>query len=294
MNYHRFANLRCVVALLILLTGCVPANTHIVTQLPAQAEPTALPPPQPTATEEPTPAPVEMPAGPGAAWNLVVIGDSSMWEHGKAIAVQINKDLGVQVVLHDFALPTLRASSMLEALKTGKSPNARLEQLPKAVKEAQMIVMFANPLGSINPEKTLDLDGCFAVSPPKACDMEAFDQYSVDLKDIWGEIIKLRAGQPTILRATDIYNPLVDTWIQNNIFDSCNICWENQSLANRQAAETYNIPFLSRYDSFNGLDHREDPKVKGYIREDGEHPTEKGGEYFAKLLSAMGYEPTIP
>jgi hypothetical protein len=34
--------------------------------------------------------------------------------------------------------------------------------------------------------------------------------------------------------------------------------------------------------------------VKGYIREDGEHPTEKGGEYFAKLLSAMGYEPTIP
>jgi hypothetical protein len=199
MNYHRFANLRCVVALLILLTGCVPANTHIATQ---------------------------MPAGPGAAWNLVVIGDSSMWEHGKAVAVQINKDLGVQVVLHDFALPTLRASSVLEALKTGKSPNARLEQLPKAVKEAQMIVMFANPLGSINPEKTLDLDGCFAVSPPKACDVEAFDQYSADLKDIWGEIIKLRAGQPTILRATDIYNPLVDTWIQNNIFDSCNTCWK--------------------------------------------------------------------
>jgi hypothetical protein len=50
-----------------------------------------------------------LPTGKDAEWTVVIIGDSSMWEHGVAIASQIQKDLGVKVVLEDFALPALRA-----------------------------------------------------------------------------------------------------------------------------------------------------------------------------------------
>jgi len=92
-----------------------------------------------------------MPTGANAEWTLVVIGDSSMWELGEALASQIEKDMGVKVVLEDFALATLSAGEVLKALETGKSERARLEALPAALKEAEMVVMFVNPVDSENP-----------------------------------------------------------------------------------------------------------------------------------------------
>jgi hypothetical protein len=41
---------------------------------------------------------------PKAEWNLVVIGDSSLWGVGAAMASQIEKNIDVQVNLFDFAL----------------------------------------------------------------------------------------------------------------------------------------------------------------------------------------------
>jgi len=233
-----------------------------------------------------------MPTGANAEWTLVVIGDSSMWELGNALASQIEKDMGVKVVLEDFSLGALSAGQVLGALKTGKSERARLEALPAALKEAEMVVMFVNPLDSINPEQPLDLNGCFMGMAPLACEEETFNRYVADLEAIWGEIIALRKGKATILRATDIYNPLIKNWKQFKIFDACNKCWKNMSAANRQAAEKYGIPFFSRYDAFNGVTHDEDPTQKGYILMDGEHPSWEGALFTAELLSKMGYDPT--
>ncbi len=238
--------------------------------------------------------PKALPGGPGAEWNLVVIGDSSMWVHGEAYARQIEKDLGVKVVVDDFALPSLSASSVREVLETGKSPNARLEQLPDAIREAEVVVMFVNPIDSINPEKPLNLDGCFGSQPPGECSPESFANYTEDLKVIWAKILELRKGKATILRATDIYNPLVRYWNKAGVFAECDVCWSNMSAANRQAAEAYNIPFASRYDLLNGAAHSEDPVEKGYIRADGEHPTALMGEETARLLAKLGYEPVQP
>jgi len=114
------------------------------------------------------------------------------------------------------------------------------------------------------------------------------------MKAIWAKILELRAGQPTILRATDIYNPLVSPWNEHDVFEACTVCWGNMSNAARLAAEAYDIPFLSRYDAFNGVNHNEDPREKGYIRSDGEHPSTLAGQYTADLLSQMGYEPVSP
>lgn len=234
-----------------------------------------------------------MPSGADAEWTLVVIGDSSMWSLGEALASQIEKEMGVKLVLVDDALGALSAGEVLKALQTGKSERARLEALPAALKEAEMVVMFVNPLDSINPEHPLDANGCFMGMAPLACEEETFNQYVTDLEAIWSEVITLREGKPTILRATDIYNPLINNWKQFEIFEACNECWMNMSAANRQAAEKYGIPFFSRYDAFNGVTHDEDPTKKGYILRDGEHPSWEGALFTADLLSKMGYEPTI-
>jgi len=48
---------------------------------------------------------------------------------------------------------------------------------------------------------------------------------------------------------------------------------------------------LRRLDAFNGPGHEEDPREKGYIVSDGEHPSDLAAQYTAELLSQMGYEP---
>jgi hypothetical protein len=236
----------------------------------------------------------EIPKGPDAVWDLVIIGDSSLWELGEAYAAQIEKDTGVQVKLEDFANEAGSAGEVLEVLQTGESGNMRLENLPEVLKEAEVVVIFLNPEDSILPENPMDFNGCFAFTAPKSCEPTTFEKYTEDMNAIWAEILKLRKGKETILRATDIYNPLVSGWKEKGAFEACTKCWVNMSEAARLAAVANNVPFLSRLDAFNGVDHAEDPREKGYIREDGEHPTELGAQFTAELLSEMGYAPVTP
>ena len=233
----------------------------------------------------------ELPQGPDAVWHLVVISDSSLSGVGGAYASQIEKDVGVEVVLEDFALSELSAGAVLQVLQTGDTPNPYLQKLPTALKDAEVVVMFVNPLSSVDPEKPLNFAGCFSSIAPSSCEPASFEKWITDLKAIWAEIFKLRQGQPTILRATDIYNPLVSPWNKNGVFEDCTECWENMSNAARLAAEAYSIPFLSRYDAFNGANRNEDPREKGYIGSDGEHLSELGRQYTAELLAQMGYKP---
>lgn len=235
-----------------------------------------------------------LPSGPGALWDLVVIGDSSLWLHGEAFASQIEADLGVKVTLHDFAISNVSASQLLELFETGKTPNSRLEKLPESVRQAEVVVMFVLPEESVDLDHPSGLDDCFYARPPGDCSMESFSAYTADMKAIWGKIIALRKGKATILRATDIYCPLVDNWHDAGIFAECTTCWINLSAAARQAAEAYNIPFASRYDLFNGVSHNWNPQDKGYTDRGGEHPTEQAGLEFAGLLAKLGYEPVRP
>ena len=284
------------ISVVLSLAGC---NSSATSQAPKIESPTASPltsiPPTsipPTLTPEMSPIPSELPIGPGAEWDLVVIGDSSMWKLANAYAAQIEKDVGVKVLPHDVTIGGLEAGKVLRALQTGDS----LHGLSDTLREAEVVVMFVNPIESVNPENPLDLDGCFAYQSkaPKSCNMDTLKVYIADLKAIWAEILKLRAGQPTILRATDIYNPLVNRWQKYGVFEACTECWVNMSEANRIAAEAYNIPFLSRLEVFNGLDYTDNPTEKGYIRNDGEHPTDLMGQYTAECLAQLGYEPVSP
>jgi len=316
MNRRLFQVALATLALALLVTACAPTapppptarptsppaptDTPVPptpTPVPPTATPTTVPPTPTEAAPTDTPVPPsqpELPKGPEAEWNLVVIGDSSLWGLGEAFASQIEKDVGVKVILEDVTLGGLSAGRVLQALQTGKSLDLQLQRLPDTLRDAEVVVMFVNPLSSVDPEKPLDFGGCFLYRAPESCSPESFEKYIADMKAIWAKILELRAGQPTILRATDIYNPLVSPWNEHDVFEACTVCWGNMSNAARLAAEAYDIPFLSRYDAFNGANHNEDPREKGYIRSDGEHPSDLASQYTAKLLSQMGYEPVSP
>ena len=235
-----------------------------------------------------------MPAGKGVTWHLVVIGDSSLWGLGKAMAKQIEADQGVKVEVYDAANGGLSAGSVRYALETGNSESYSLKGLMDALRDAEYVIMFVNPLDSMLPDKPLDLENCFSTNKATACGLDRFANYVNDLEFIWKKTIELRVGQPTILRATDIYNPILVYWQKYGTTKECTTCWENMSAAARQAAANLGIPFLSRYDDFNGSLHRDNPRQKGFIRDDGEHPTDLANEHTAQLLAAMGYNATIP
>ncbi len=76
-------------------------------------------------------------------WTVLDNGDSSMWEMARPIAGQIEK-LGSRCAWKTFPA---RAAGQFRArvLETGSSSNMRMEALPEAVRDAEVVVMFANP-----------------------------------------------------------------------------------------------------------------------------------------------------
>lgn len=246
----------------------------------------------PTATASSMPA--EMPMGPGVEWHLVVISESSGWRLGQAFAKQIEKDVGVRLVLDDFAIGDLSAGEVLQVLQTGKGTTSRLAELPVALKRADVVVMFGNPMLSVDPATRGSINHCFGSIAPAPCTPRSFEKYTADLEAIWAKVFELRSGQPTILRAIDVANPFVSAWKKSQVFDACTVCWECVTNAVRQAAEAYHIPFLSRYDAFNGVKHDEDPGQQGYIGGDGIHPNDLAQQRTAELLAKLGYDPVPP
>jgi lysophospholipase L1-like esterase len=107
-------------------------------------------------------------------------------------------------------------------------------------------------------------------------------------------MLTLRNGRPTIIRAVDFYNPLISIHRAHNTEVECTQCFEIFNSAVRQAAEEYHIPLISVYDAFNGSNHDEDPREKGYIGSDGVHASEQGQQVIAGLLSEAGYKPIEP
>jgi hypothetical protein len=268
----------------VATTTVVPQDTEVV------ATPTILP-TEPKAFAMPT-----------DVWHLLILSESSMWGLGEAYAAQIEKDVGVKVVVEDYAVGGLTVGEALNALRNEAPIRYDLSGLSAAISDADVIVMghTGDPAVSLIPENKWDGDLCVysignvSGNPPTHCNPAALEQYTTDLKWIWGEIFRLRNGQPTILRSLDVYNPWISIWNEKDIYLACTRCWENLSNAVHMAAEAYHIPFLSRYDAYNGVNHDEDPREKGYILSDGTHPTDLAQQVTAELLAKLGYDPVPP
>ncbi len=229
-------------------------------------------------------------------WDLVYISDSTGWGVPDKFADNIERDTGKTVRIHAYTVGGLSALRVLQSLQSDPESLYDID-MQADIAEAEVIVFFANEQG--DPSKGGVQGGisrCMFYSsiPPEDCTLQLYEPYIENLKAIYEEILALRNGKPTIIRTLDLYNPLISEHRKRNTEIECTQCWEIYNTAIRQAADAFNIPLVSVYDVFNGLNHDEDPREKEYIGTDGEHTSKQGQQVIADLLSEAGYEPVEP
>jgi hypothetical protein len=119
---------------------------------------------------------------------------------------------------------------------------------------------------------------------------EDWQPYRDFLSSVWEAIWEVRDGRPVVPRGYDVYNPWFGQWIELGVEPECTAIWEGQARAAREAAEANGAVFVSFYDLFNGPEHDQDARAKGWIGEDGFHANEAGGTAAAEALAAVGFE----
>jgi hypothetical protein len=221
-------------------------------------------------------------------WDLVWITDSMGAGVADAWADRIEESEGVEVRVHNYAIggmPLVEARDML------------MEQaaLRDEVADAEIIVAY----GSAQYASPEDTGTCHKPSPtprdpPNVYTSADFAPYSDALRDIYDIVFELRAGEPTVIRVFDIFNGMIADWREAGIEAECKATWASESEALREVADDYGVAMASFYDEFNGPDHDEDPREKGYIYSDGLHASTEGIAAQVEALHALGYDAIVP
>jgi hypothetical protein len=221
-------------------------------------------------------------SGPSSAepWDLLYISDSSGWRVGEAYARLASEELGVEVRLIDWRVGGL---SMVQAID-------KIAADPQTVADAEIIVLWANPVGSGVRD-----DHCFAVtanSPaPEPLTADEWAPFGALFEQAFADIWAARDGDPVVLRATDLYVPVLDTWEEFGATDACTASFVAMSDAVRSAAEASGATMVSAYDALNGPNHDVDIAQAGYLRDDF-HLNEAGGTVVGEALAAEGFVPS--
>ncbi len=204
-------------------------------------------------------------------WDLVWISDSSGSGATQIYARMIEEDTGKKVNLSDNWIGSLPAGAVLNALQGKPTSNMKLKTLADQLRKAEVIVFYGNPNESINESNPGD-SNCLApgLKYVNSCSPEEFSVYVSDLESIYQLIFDLRSGQPTILRAFDAYNPIINQLRDQGVYQECKQCWGLYNDAIRQGAQKYNIPVALVSEAWNGPEWDQDPNDLGYTK-DGEH-----------------------
>lgn len=218
-------------------------------------------------------------------WHYVVIGDSEAWGFYDYYAQHLEKDLGAKVEKISYALPGLDCAYLLEKVKTSTTWRANLAA-------AEVITFEANPTPRI---------GWYIINGPgtgsqhtKDFSDAAFAGYQADMEAVLSEILALRKGQPTLIRAQNFYCPIYSDWKRMGIYEECQAAWTRFNLCLEQAAAKYGVPTADIYSAFNGPNHDEDPIDKGFIGSDSEHASTLGYQVMADIFRRLGYEFIVP
>jgi hypothetical protein len=184
-----------------------------------------------------------------------------------------------------YALPGLDCAYLLEKVKTSTAWRANLAQ-------AEVITFEANPTPRI---------GWYIINGPgtgsqytKDFSDAAFAGYQADMEAVLSEILALRKGQPTLIRAQNFYCPIYSDWKRMGIYEECQTAWTRFNLCLEQAAAKYGVPTADIYSAFNGPNHDEDPIDKGFIGSDSEHASTLGYQVMADIFRRLGYEFIVP
>jgi hypothetical protein len=118
----------------------------------------------------------------------LIISDSSGWGLGKAYASQIEKDVGVKVVVEDYGVGGISIGEVIHKLKNEAPIRVDLSGLSTALPKAEVIVLAASGAYSGIPEnlgdmgvRFLNLTG-YISDPPKNCNPATIEKYISDQK----------------------------------------------------------------------------------------------------------------
>ena len=128
-----------------------------------------------------------------------------------------------------------------------------------------------------------------------ACAAEAAEIFRPKFESVYAQIVALRAGKPTIFRTINVYNDWVGqpgsdlppeaTNATRDFLDawSAMVC---------KAAQANAFTCADIYHAFNGPDGLI-PSLD-LLAGDYTHPSDKGNELIARVLSDLGYAPLVP
>ncbi len=241
--------------------------------------PTHTPEPSATATRE-----IHLLGGgmtPDAhAWIYVALGDSEAWGFPEYYADYIAADNSVEVQLYNAWVGGLTTQRLLEKLEVDSTLRVFLGQ-------AKVITFEANPSDYLGLY-------CIDQSTPYDNSPEGWVFYKADLNAIIDILFELRQGQPTVIIAQNFYNPIYSLYHARGDFEKCRAFWIAFNQAIAEVAAERGLPVADVFTAFNGPDHVEDPRDKGYISSDGEHVNAAGSIAIADVFRTVGYETVVP
>ena len=246
-------------------------------------------------------------------WDLLIISDSMNWRVGQNYAKLIESDMNVKVTLHDCWVGGLSIGAVLNALQSGGTlypyvdDQSCYKPLPDLVKEAEVMVLYGNPVDSIPPDDSWNFQNAsecvwggyegknllpgfetYKENMLKSCAPEKSTYYKADLGAVIEEIDKIREGRPLILRMTTFYIAWHPSWLKNGLDEVCTTCIGHSSEPIRQVAAEHGVPVADTMVVLNGKDYMSEIPA-GYLK-DGIHPSDAGAQFIATLLQKTGYE----
>jgi hypothetical protein len=221
-------------------------------------------------------------------WELVWFSDSAAWGVASDWARTIERKLDVQVEVFDYiAYGSGGAANLLERIESTPT-------LQEQIAGAEVVVIYAATQSSGIPRRAEAV--CMSRSRDRPASagrlsQEELKPYRDILTKIYDRVFQLRGGEPTIVRALDLYVPVIADWRKAGIYRGCTAGWEAAADTHRQVAAGFGVPMASLYDAFNGPNHNRDPVARGLIGPDGVHTSTKGQALILATLDALGYEP---
>ncbi len=236
------------------------------------------------------------------AVRLVVLGDSiasgetctGCTTYPEQLATAMGDSLGVEVETRNLAVPGAEVADLLELVRTDSTVQRALAEA-----NAILVTIGINDLAFGRLDDPCDVAPDFPrvrwSSVTHSCVEEATAEYQRDLNAVLDEIDDLRAGEPTMLRVTTVYNSvigdLVDpTWNSPAAVKPSTFAVDRMAEAQCEVAEAHDGLCADTFHALNGEDGSE--SAQPFLNPaDATHLAQAGEDAFAAALIALGFAP---
>lgn len=247
-----------------------------------------------------SPSATESTSGP--AMRLVVLGDSiALGEtcagcstYPEQLATAMGDALNVEVETENLAVPGAEVADLLDLVRTDSTVQDSITEA-----DAILVTIGLNDLAFGRLDDPCNVAPNFPrvrwSSITHSCVDEATDEYQRDLNGVLDEIDGLRAGQPTMLRVTTVYNSvigdLVDpTWNSPAAIEPSMYAVQRMAEAQCRVAEAHDGLCADTYHALNGEDGSE--SAQPFLNPaDATHLAQPGEDAFAAALITLGFSP---